>query len=103
MTYDDEPDLFDNYPDQPGWKEGDTSRAAAEAMVLRASNLRRDVFSFIRKHPHHTADEIAQALGESILSIRPRVSELRRMGLIDSDGKGRNKSGATAHQWKAAS
>jgi len=90
------------YPNLPGWKEGDTSRQAAEAMV-HAPTLRGTVYTFIIIHPGHTADEIAEHLGESILAIRPRVSELRRLGLIVEDGKGKNKSGATAHRWKASS
>jgi hypothetical protein len=95
-------DLFEwaeGYPAHPGFKEGDTSRAAAEEMTLRAGTLRRLVYDFICKHPHHTADEVAAALEESPLAIRPRLSELRVAGLIINDGKGINRSGKKAHQW----
>ena len=90
------------YPDRPGFKEDDTSREAAEAMAPRAGTLRASVYDYIRDHPHFTADEIALALGESILAIRPRVTELRVQGLIKNDGRGVNASGRAAHLWVAA-
>jgi hypothetical protein len=91
-----------NYPDQPGWKEGQTSREAAEDIKERARTLRGRCFGFIRQYPGHTADEIAAALGESVLTIRPRISELRQKSLIVNEGRGHNRSGKAAHRWKAA-
>jgi len=99
-----QPDLFDDepvYPDTPGYKEGDTSREAAESMALRAGTLRRQAYDFILKHPYHTADEVAEALGETVLAIRPRISELRVNGWIVNDGRGVNRSGKAAHLWRA--
>lgn len=91
-----------DYPTNPGWKEDDTSREAAEAMAGRAGTLRAAVYGFIRQNPRHTADEIARALGESVLAIRPRVTELRALGLITNDGRGTNDSGHSAHRWVQA-
>ncbi len=88
-----------SYPNEPGWKEGDTSREAAESMSLRAVALRKSSYDLIRSHPGHTADEIAEALGESLLAIRPRISELRRMQFIRNHGRGHNRSGKAAHRW----
>jgi len=49
-----------------------------------------------------TADEIAIKLGKSVLSIRPRVSELARDGLIRKTGERRaNASGIRAIVWTA--
>lgn len=93
------PDLFDVYPDGPGYKENETSREAAEAIAPLAGRLRTLAFKYICDHPGHTADEIADALGESLLTIRPRISELRTMGWITNEGHGFNKSGRRAHQW----
>lgn len=90
-----------DYPNEPGWKEDQTSREAAEAIALRAGTLRWRAYDYIRKHPGHTADEIAVALDESVLTIRPRISELRRKGLIVNDGRGCNRSGKAAHRWHA--
>jgi broad specificity phosphatase PhoE len=98
----DDPDLFDfadRYPHAPGFKEGETSREAAEAMAPLAGRLRKLVYDFICRHPGHTADEIAAALDESILTIRPRVSELRCRGWIRNQGRGVNRSGKEAHRW----
>ena len=89
------------YSSALGFKEGDTSRAAAEAMSYRGKTLRKTVYACIVINPGLTADEIAARLGESVLAIRPRVSELRASGLITQDGRGKNKSGASAHRWKA--
>jgi hypothetical protein len=89
------------YPYEPGWKEGDTSREAAESMSLRAITLRKQSYEITLTRPGHTADEIANLLDESLLAIRPRISELRRMGLIYNCGRGVNRSGKPAHQWAA--
>jgi DNA-binding Lrp family transcriptional regulator len=47
-----------------------------------------------------TADEIAKDLNLSVLSVRPRVSELKRTGKIKLTGARRkNESGMTATVW----
>jgi predicted ArsR family transcriptional regulator len=48
-----------------------------------------------------TADEIAMDLNLSVLSVRPRVSELNRNGEIEQTGTRRkNESGMTATVWR---
>lgn len=89
------------YPHEPGYKENETSREAAEAIAADAPTLRGITLAYIRQHPGLTADQIATALNKSVLTIRPRVSELRRMGLIINLGRGRNRSGHGAHTWIA--
>jgi hypothetical protein len=89
-----------DYPSIPGWKEGETSREAAEAIALRARTLRRMCFNYLTTNPFHTADEVAGALGESPFAIRPRISELRKQGLVVNDGRGVNISGRPAHRWR---
>jgi len=50
-----------------------------------------------------TADEIAARLGESVLAVRPRISELFHAGVIEKTGDRRpNASGLSAHVWKKA-
>jgi hypothetical protein len=88
--------------EMPGFKEGDTSREAAEGMRKRAPRLRAAVLACIRSFPGRTADEIAAALGETPWAIRPRVSELRKAGLVVNEGRGVNASGKAAHRWRAA-
>ena len=89
-----------NYPDEPGWKEGGTSRQAADSMASFTPTLRKLAYRYIAAHPCPTADEVAFALHESPLAIRPRVSELRLMGLITTAGRGTNISGKQAYRWQ---
>ena len=50
-----------------------------------------------------TADEIAMKLGESVLAVRPRVSELFHARQIEKTGERRpNASGLNAYVWKKA-
>lgn len=97
-----EPDLFQfGYPHSPAYRVGsDTSFAAAES--VDASTLRARVLAELRKAPG-TADEIAARLGLSILSTRPRLTELKRMGRICDTGERRpNASGRSAAVLKLA-
>jgi predicted transcriptional regulator len=91
-----------NYPNEPGFKESETSKAAAQAVSSRAIVLRDAAFNALRQGPK-TADEVAAALNESVLAIRPRISELSAAGRVRKTGDRRtNVSGMTAHVWMAA-
>jgi len=91
------------YPNTPGHKGTDTSFDAAKSMQSRAETLRQLALDKIEKSlTGLTADRCADILNESILSIRPRLSELRRLGLImDSGRRGTNTSGKKAVVWVA--
>jgi predicted Rossmann fold nucleotide-binding protein DprA/Smf involved in DNA uptake len=85
------------YNGMPGFKERTTSRDAAKAVSSRAKTLREKVLQAIKTRPM-TADEVAAFIGEDILAIRPRVSELKKMGLITPTNTRRaNKSGLMAN------
>ena len=88
------------YPYAPGFKEqGSTSEEAAHSMTGRAKTLRDHVYALLKARPR-TADEIAGALSESVLSVRPRLSELRARGQIMATAERRpNKSGKMATVW----
>jgi predicted HTH transcriptional regulator len=48
-----------------------------------------------------TADEVAENMGKSILSIRPRIAELSKLGSIEDSGQRRtNESGKVATVWR---
>jgi predicted ArsR family transcriptional regulator len=48
-----------------------------------------------------TADECADTIGMSVLSIRPRFTELHRRGAIEETGELRhNRSGRRAKVWQ---
>lgn len=102
-------DLFDwtpppGYPERPGWKEPTTSRDAAEKVEPIVATLRDQVLSAMRiAWPSGlTADEAAAKLGRSEFSIRPRLSELRKMEAIEPTTARRpNASGMSAIVWVA--
>jgi len=89
------------YPSSPGWKKEGTSKDAARRMKGAANNLRSQVLEVLQRE-ELAADEVAAALGKSILSIRPRLTELFKLGLIEETGARRlNDSGAFAAVWRA--
>lgn len=92
------------YPDSPGFKSIGASQDAADAIAPRAPRIRDRVLAAIAGHPDGvTADEIAAELRMSVLTVRPRVSELRRLGEIRPTGDRRcNASGMTASTWRVA-
>jgi len=106
MTPDREPDLFDDpphYPDVPGWKGRHTARDAARLAEAFAPTIRGAALRTLQAHPAGlTADEVADTINRSILAVRPRLSELSKMGLIFDSGTTRaNTSGVQAIVWRA--
>jgi predicted ArsR family transcriptional regulator len=92
-----------DYPNHPGAKRNGTSREAAEAMAPRAATLRARAFEAICKHDGLTADQCAKLLKESVLAIRPRITELSAMGKItETIWRRRNASGRKAIVWICA-
>ncbi len=92
-------DYSDKYPLQPGYRSRDTSIAAAESMKDKAPTLRDRCLAELRNGAS-TADQIAARLGQSIMSVRPRISELSLMGLIvDTGERALNASGKSAIIW----
>jgi len=92
---------FDKYPQSPGYKRRDTSKQAAEDIKPSAETLRNKVYQLL-KRMELSADQAAYILEEDKLSIRPRFSELARMGKIeDTDKRTLNSSGKKAIVWRA--
>lgn len=100
--------VVQSYPATAGYTNDDTSRDAATAIESsgRAKVLRERVLWTFRQtvcgiRLSFTADEIADNMNESILSIRPRVSELHKQGLIEPTGERRRSSGGRpSHVWR---
>ena len=86
------------YPNAPGFKVSGPSEQAAEAMGGTANKMRAAVLAQLAQYPGGaTADKIVKDLYLSVLSVRPRVSELNRTGKIKQTGTRRkNESGMTA-------
>jgi predicted transcriptional regulator len=89
------------YPQEPGAKEiGGASQEAAHAMLGTAHMIREEVFEAFRDVGPMTADEVATLLNRSVLSVRPRVSELFADALIVKTLERRpNASGMSATVW----
>lgn len=81
------------YPGRAGFKVSGTSQDAANAIEGsgQAGRLRMAVLGFYARQ-NGTPDECAAYLGESILSIRPRCSELLTQGRLYRTGERRKSS-----------
>jgi predicted HTH transcriptional regulator len=87
------------YPVRAGFKDGDTSKEAAEG--VDAEFLRAAVLHALKRKGPMTADECAEAMRRDPLSIRPRFSELKNLGQIKDTGERRkNRSGKKAKVWE---
>jgi hypothetical protein len=96
-----------SYPNSPGYKSSGTSSIAARRIARHATALRDRVCALLKTNypASFTSDEIADRLGESILSVRPRVTELLRRGvIIKTESRRKNASGmsAVAVRWRDA-
>jgi hypothetical protein len=91
------------YPHYPGAADRETSIAAAESIAPKTNTLKDQCLQAFAAGPIGglTADECAEIIGSSILSIRPRVTELARTGEIEDSGTRRkNLSGKQAIVWR---
>jgi hypothetical protein len=99
-------DLFEKhnpntiYPSGPGFKVGGgTSEAAAQRIVPLAGRLIKPILQeFVAASSvGMTPDQCAARIGVSVLSMRPRISELKRLGyLVYTGARAPNTSGMTA-------
>ena len=88
------------YPKSPGWKREGTSKQAAEKITSEAETLRELVLKVLAIGDY-TADEISERLKRSVLSVRPRVSELLALNKIEDSGQRRkNESKHSAVVWR---
>lgn len=90
--------MMATYPTGPGAKRGaiGTSAEAAAAVGKDAATLRAACLAVLGAEDM-TADEVAARLGESVLSIRPRCSELVKLRKVRDSGRRReNVSGRAA-------
>lgn len=91
-------DLF-SYPQTAGYKRTGTSEAAARSVPT--ARLRQLCLDQLQLYGPLTPDEAASNLGLSILSIRPRFSELANLGRITATEQRRsNRSGRSAIVWQ---
>ena len=83
----------------------DTRRAAHERVKPKQAAMEAQVLADVIAQGNHgaTADEIAQRFGRSVLSVRPRVSELAKRGqLVATDRTRQTPLGSPATVYVAA-
>lgn len=93
---------------RPLWRRnatGETSRLAALAVASRAPTLRQRVLEILTEGPAIPETIFSQMKAEGVrtvlTSIRPRCSELARMGLIiDSGRREKGEGGCSAIVWR---
>ncbi len=92
------------YPYSPSWKKEGTSKDAAFSMKPKVESIRNKALKILsnKKDYGATTDEVADLLNLSILSVRPRFTELKLMKkIIETELKRKNSSGRLATVWRA--
>lgn len=80
-----------------GYRNTDTSKDAAEKVM---SHMRRAVLDRLLAIGPSTGDELAQSLGVPVTSVRPRITDLARLGYVEDSGERRqNAAGRSAIVW----
>lgn len=73
------------YPHKPGFKQRDTSKAAAKAVNGRHREVWDRILEKLRQYELNV-DELASMLDLDAFYLRPRVSELAKQGVIVDSG-----------------
>ena len=83
-----------------GYKKMDTAYDAAEKAAPRAGKFHSEILAALKANGPMTADETAEKIGASVLSIRPRFTELfEARVIIDTGDRRPNASGRRAAVW----
>ena len=92
------------YPTHAGFTDASTSRQAAVDITQsgRKDKLQAVVMAVLKNHSNGlTPDECANYMEVDILSIRPRFTELKRLGLIEDTGERRlSNNGKMQKCWR---
>lgn len=99
--------LFDwqpmpRYPGTAGFKSVGPSSEAAAIITQTITDRQARVLNLLKMHGPMTADECAAKDGRTVLAVRPRLSELYKLGLIERTGeRRRNDSGLNAWVYRS--
>lgn len=90
---------MNQYPSSPGFKEPTTSMQAALSIASHAKTVRAAVLAqYVAAYPSGlTPDQVASIINESILTVRPRCAELKRLGMIKATADTRPNSASGHH------
>ncbi len=92
------------YPeDSAGWKGAfDTGRTAAKVITPKRPRLWEQVLTVLANGPA-TPEQISHAIGRHFTTVRPRISELARLGrVIATDQRGDGALGGQSVVWRLA-
>jgi hypothetical protein len=84
----------------PYQRHSRTSKKAARYAKPYATTARYKVYQFIEKNPGKTDEEIQDTLRMNPNTQRPRRVELLEIGIIEEEGRKKNKSGTEASTWR---
>lgn len=97
------------YPERPGWKGTETSRAAADAVAPAAGRMEDRCEAYLRAYGPASPEEVAAGIarpGERLLltSVRARICGLRAKGrVVATDKRGLGESGrCKVIKWRVA-
>lgn len=97
-----QPELFDRYPNTPGYSNPSTSKEAAKSMEPHVTRLAKDVLVRLRGYGPQTCEEVEIALDMRRSTASARFTELKLKGQIEDTGeRRRTESGRRAIVWKA--
>lgn len=89
------------YPQtNPGFKGAiETGREAAFAFAPKLGKRQAEVLADLAAHGPSTAEEIGARIDRHWYLVRPRISELKALGLvIDTGGRAKSALGGKTHQ-----
>jgi hypothetical protein len=86
-------------PSPPPTTADEMSREAAASMLDAAGGVRRKVAECIKRYGPVAAWRIEQILGVEGNTVRPRIWELKRGGLVEERGSGLTPSGRRCHHY----
>jgi predicted ArsR family transcriptional regulator len=88
------------YPMTPGFKDEGAGRDAALAYAPQVKGRRSQVLAGLQAGPA-TAEEIGERVGLHWYLTRPRLSELKALGLVIETGeRGRGALGGAVNRWR---
>ena len=80
----------------------ETRREAYYEAREEAPTRRKQIYQALRERGPMTAEELMGALGYSDPnSVRPRLTELKALGLVSAERSRRNKNGRSVAIWEA--
>lgn len=91
--------MLATYPDAAGWRDNDTSKAAA--LKIEAKKLDKEILFHIRKYCFGCSPEdLVRDFGYDLLSVRPAFSRLKVKRFIEDSGRrSKTASGNSCKIW----